>query len=167
MSPIKPLSLLPQTLSPAPPLTPEFRGFQLQQAKAQNPSPREKECRALSLARARSRVQSGIVRINHDASPTDGNGNVTPPVENTPPTPAPPAAAAVAAGKTARELDLEAELAAERERVQIESEGRKQRERDLCDLQDKHEAYRKQAESRAAKPAPKKSSWSPVIGSED
>ena len=122
-------------------------------------------------------VQSGIVRINHDASPTDGNGNVTPPVENTQtgretkvesrePV-QPPAAAAVAAGKTVREIDLEAELAAERERVVIESEGRKQRERDLCDLQDKHEAYRKQAESRAAKPAPKKSSWSPVIGSED
>ena len=118
-------------------------------------------------------VQSGIVRINHDASPTDGNGNFASPVENTqtpdakphPPS-SPPAAAAVAAGKTARELDLEAELAAERERVVIESEGRKQRERDLCELQDKHENYRKSVERPAPKPA-KKSSWSPVIGSED
>ena len=116
------------------------------------------------------------MRINHDASPTDGNGNVSPPVENTQPgreTKAesrepvqPPAAAAVAAGKTAREIDLEAELAAERERVVIESEGRKQRERDLLELQDKHENYRKSVERPAPKPA-KKSSWSPVIGSED
>ena len=121
-------------------------------------------------------VQSGIVRINHDASPTDGNGNVTPPVENTQtgretkvesrePV-QPPAAAAVAAGKTAREFDLEAELAFERERVVIESEGRKQRERDLLELQDKHENYRKSVERPAPKPA-NKSSWSPVIGSED
>ena len=121
-------------------------------------------------------VQSGIVRINHDASPTDGNGNVTPPVENTQtgretkvesrePV-QPPAASAVAAGKTARELDLEAELAAERERVVIESEGRKQRERDLLELQDKHENYRKSVE-RPTPPPAKKSSWSPVIGSED
>lgn len=84
-----------------------------------------------------------------DASPSDGNG--TPTVENIPPAPpAPPAAAAVAAGKTQRELDLEAELAAERERVAIESDARKQRERDLCELQDKHENYRKAVEKRTA-----------------
>ena len=120
--------------------------------------------------------ESGRVRINHDASPTDGNGNVTPPVDNTQPgretkaesrEPVQPlAAAAVASGKTAREFDLEAELAAERERVQIESEGRKQRERDLIELQDKHENYRKRMERPSSVP-PKKSSWSPVIGSED
>lgn len=92
----------------------------------------------------------------------EGNGNVTPPVDNnTPPAAAAPTAAAtvIAAQKTARELDLEAELAATKERAEIEAEARKQRERDLCELQDKHENYRKAVETKPAPAVKKSAPW--------
>ena len=106
-----------------------------------------------------------FILLNTDAA----EGGATPT-----PTPAPAtdgekpkAATIVVEGKRSeRELELETELERTRREVEEERIARVDRERTICEMQDKHENYRKAVES--PKPAaPKKSNWQPLIGSQD
>lgn len=102
------------------------------------------------------------MKLLHDVAPEDGNGNDSPAAENKPAAPAAPAAASivVTGTKSEREIDLELQIEEER-KVRLD------RERTICEMQDKHESYRKTVEKPAPRPAAKRSHWQPLIGSDE
>ena len=96
------------------------------------------------------------MKILHSDAPSDGNGNVAPPVENKPAA-APPAAAVVANAPTERERELAAELERIKQEAADAKSDRLSHERKIMELEDEHERYRKSVETKP-KPA-KKSNW--------